>query len=123
MLNPVTGALDEDFLHAGHCAAHVLDRAGAALARDDGIARAGDEQRGLADDRVLPRRSQFPVAIDVAIPVEPAAKTGAPVFGGKLLQVFLAQPLRQGRRNRERIEKAVALVNHHRILAIDRNVA
>ena len=95
LLNPVTGAFDDHFLHAGHGAAHVLDRGGTALARDHRVARADDEQRGLTNRRVLPRRGQRPVAIDVAIPVEPAAKTGASIFARELLDVLFAQPGRQ----------------------------
>src|ERR687898_1525578 len=88
LLNPMTGAFDDHFFDAGHGATYVLHRRGAALARDYRVARTDDEQRGLTNRRVLPGRGQRPVAIDVAIPVEPAAKTGASILARELLDVL-----------------------------------
>ena len=48
------------------------------------------------DLRALPWCSQLPVAVEVAIPVEPAAKAGLCVGLGKLGDVGFIKPMRQG---------------------------
>src|SRR6266700_3647935 len=46
------------------------------------------------DLRALPWRGQFPVAIDVAVPVQPAPEAGFPVSLGEIGEVSLAEPAR-----------------------------
>ena len=67
---------------------------------------AGDEDRRLMDFRPLPRRRQFPVAVDVAIPVQPAAKSCAPISLDHMGMVFGADPVRQVSLDRRIAEKA-----------------
>ena len=96
LLDPVAGAFDDELLpQVRQHPLHVGDALGADQTGDDGILRSRDEQRRLVDLRVLPRRGQFPVAVDVAIPVEPAAKAGFPVGLGEIGEVGLAEPIRQ----------------------------
>src|SRR5262249_27181819 len=54
--------------------AFCADQAG-----DHRIPGACDELRWLTGLRILPRRCQLPVAVDVAVPVQSAAKTGSPI--------------------------------------------
>jgi hypothetical protein len=76
----VTGAVDDEFLlQVWQYALELVDALGADQARDNRVLRSRDEQRGLMDLRVLLRRGQFPVAVDVAVPVEPATEAG--LFG------------------------------------------
>src|ERR1700674_2231479 len=75
LLDPVAGAVDDELLfQAGQNPLHVSHAFGADQAGDDGILRSGNEQRRLMDLRALPGRGQFPVAVDIAVPVEPATK-------------------------------------------------
>ena len=77
LLNPVAGTADDELLsQVRQHPFHVGDALGADQAGDDGIVRSRNEQRRLMDLRALPRRGQFPVAVDVAVPVEPAAEAG-----------------------------------------------
>ena len=62
------------------------------------VAAAGDEQGRLPDRLAAPRPAQLPVALEVAVPVQAAAKAGAGEFLGVVVEVGLAQPRRQGRR-------------------------
>src|SRR4051812_3134047 len=64
----------------------------------DAVAAAGDEQRGHADRLAAPRAAELPVAPEVAVPVEAAAKAGAGELAGVVIEVGLAQPRRQRRR-------------------------
>src|SRR6476646_10022552 len=47
------------------------------------------------DLRVLPRRGQFPVAVDVAVPVQSAAEAGLSVGLGEVSEVGVAEPMWQ----------------------------
>ena len=76
-------------------ALHLVDQFGADQPGNDAILRSRDEQRWLVDLGALPRRGQFPIAVDVAIPVEPAAKTGLSVDVREIGDVGLGQPIRQ----------------------------
>jgi hypothetical protein len=78
LLNPVGGAFDDELLPQGwRNPLHIADAFGADQNRKDGVLRSRDEQRQLMDLRALPRRGQFPVAVDVAISVEPDQPTCA----------------------------------------------
>jgi len=73
----VAGAVENDLgLQVGQDAIKLGDLPRADQARDDAVPGAGEEQRRLVDLCALPRRRQLPVAIDVAIPVQPSAKAG-----------------------------------------------
>jgi uncharacterized protein involved in response to NO len=56
---------------------------------EDRVALAGDEKRRHDHGEPGERRQQLPVAIDVAIPVEPAAKPGAGEFAGIEFEIRL----------------------------------
>ena len=64
----------------------------------DHIALAGDVERRDRHPKPVERRQQLPVAVDVAIPVEPAAKPGAGEFRGVEIDVGLGEPRGQRRR-------------------------
>jgi len=49
----------------------------------DEVSFAGQIERGNVHKRSGKRSEQLPVAIDVAVPVEPAAKSGASEFAGE----------------------------------------
>ena len=124
LLDPVAGAVDQDLLReVRHHAFQFIERALAERAGDHRVARAGDEQRGLPDDRAVPGRGQGPVAVDVAIPVEPAAKSGALIFGGEHVDVGLGQPGRQRDRIDRGPEKALLAVDIEAHLVLARRVA
>src|SRR6202022_255680 len=61
------------------------------------------------DLRALPRRGQFPVAVDVAVPVEPATKARFPVGLAKIRQVGFAEPIRQRPDGADIAEKSLAV--------------
>ncbi len=82
-------------LEVRHDVLQLVERTLPHRAGDYRVVRAGNEQRGLRDHGVLPRRGERPVAVNVAIPVEPAAKSGAGVFGGEHVDVGFGQPRRQ----------------------------
>ena len=75
-------------------ALHLVDLLGADQAGNDAIVRSRDEQGRLMDLRTLPWRRQVPVAIEIAIPVQPAAKAGFAVDLGEGGEVGLGQPVR-----------------------------
>ena len=80
LLDPVTGPIENELLpQIRQHALHLVDQLGADQPGNDAILRSRDEQRRLVDLRALPRRGQFPVAVDVAIPVQPAAEAGLSV--------------------------------------------
>src|SRR5690242_17686786 len=95
LLDPVAGALEDHLVHAWHDRPELIECALPHRTRDHGVVRSRDEQRRLHDLRVLPGRGQLPVAVDVAIPVEPAAEAGAAILGRKHIEIALAQPWRQ----------------------------
>src|SRR6266851_8930340 len=66
------------------------------------------------DLRALPWRGQFPVAIDVAIPVEPAAEAGFLVGLGEIGEVGFAKPIRQRPIRRWLAEKSLAFFDKQR---------
>ena len=47
------------------------------------------------DLRALPRSGQFPIAVDVAVPVEPTAKAGGSVRLDEMRKVGFVEPRRQ----------------------------
>ena len=61
-----------------------------------GIAVAGDVERGHGHPRSGKGGEELPVAIDVAVIVEAAAKPGAGEFSGVEIDVGLGEPGRQG---------------------------
>src|ERR1700755_2831530 len=72
LLDPVSRTFDDELLlEVRQHPLHVADAFGADQPGDDGILRSRNEQGWLADLRILPGRGQFPVAIEVAVPVEP----------------------------------------------------
>ena len=73
----MAGAIDDQLsLQVRQHPVQFVDALGSDKPGNDGIVRSGDEQRRLMDLGALPGRGQFPVAVDVAVPVEPAAKAG-----------------------------------------------
>ena len=122
LLDPVAGAFEDDLAKVRHDALQFIERALAHRAGDHRVVRSGDEQRRLRDLRVLPRRGQLPVAVDVAIPVEAAAKAGALIFGREHVEIGLAQPRRQ-RHIARRPEEALRSVHIEAHLVLTRRVA
>src|SRR5436190_23456116 len=66
------------------------------------------------DLRTLPGRRQFPVAIEVAIPVEPAAEAGFCVGFGEVGKVSLVEPFRQWPAEIGSDEKSLAVLDEQR---------
>jgi hypothetical protein len=66
------------------------------------------------DLRALPWRGQFPVAIDVAVPVEPAAEAGFLVGFGEIAEVDFAEPIRQRPIRAWVAEKSLAVFDEQR---------
>ena len=80
-LDPVAAALDDHLaLQAGYGLRHLRQRRRSGGRSNHAILGPGNEQHRLADGRILPWRQQFPIAIDIAIPVEAAAEPGARIF-------------------------------------------
>ena len=90
-----------------------VDPLGADQAGDHGIMGSGDEQRRLMDLRALPGRGQFPVAVDIAVPVQPAAKTGFLVGFGKRCDVGLGDPVRQRQIRPQLAQESLAFFDEH----------
>src|SRR5947199_7909106 len=61
------------------------------------------------DLRALPWRGQFPVAVDVAVPVQPAAEAGLSVGLGEISEIGFAEPMRQRAIGAGIAEKALAI--------------
>src|SRR6266849_10269979 len=61
------------------------------------------------DLRALPWRGQFPVAVDVAVPVQPAAEAGLSVGLGEISKVGFAKPIRQRAIDAGIAEKSLAV--------------
>src|SRR3981189_3323111 len=66
------------------------------------------------DLRALPRRGQFPVAVDVTVPVEPATETGLPVGLAEISQVGFAEPFWQRPDGADIAEKSLAVFDEQR---------
>src|SRR6266849_3421353 len=63
------------------------------------------------DLRALPWRGQFPVTVDVAVPVQPAAEAGLSVGLGEISEVGFAEPMRQRAIGAGIAEKSLAIVD------------
>jgi hypothetical protein len=66
---------------------------------DDRISVAGDVERRYSDRYAVKRREQFPIPVNVAVPIEPAAEPGADKFAGVIVYIGLGQPGGQRRRH------------------------
>jgi hypothetical protein len=66
------------------------------------------------DLRALPRRGQFPVAVDVAVPIEPAPEAGFQVSFAETGQVGFAEPIRQRRDGAAIAEKSLTVFDEQR---------
>src|SRR6266576_7298411 len=66
------------------------------------------------DLRALPGRGEFPVAVDVAVPVEPATETGFPVDLTEIAEVGFAEPARQRPIGVGIAEKSLAVYDEQR---------
>jgi len=73
--------------------------------------RAGEEQRGLADLRILPGRGQLPVAVDVAVPVQAAAEAGFSIDLRESGKVGFGEPRRQRPRGIAAMEEAFTFLH------------
>src|SRR5712691_737686 len=73
---------------------------------------AGDVERRDSHARPGKGSEEFPVAVDIAIPVEAAAKAGAREFPGEELEVGLGEPCWQGTRLHQAAEEAAAPWHH-----------
>src|SRR5207249_1971286 len=78
----------------------------------DEIAIPGHVQRGDGDPGAHPWRLQLPVAVDVAIPVQPAAEAGARELTGVEVDVGVREPRGQRLRRLAAAEKAPAARDH-----------
>ena len=83
-----------------------------ALKRDHQIAVAGDIKRRHRHLGAGERRQKLPVAIDVAVPVEAAAKAAAREFAGVKIHVRFAEPWRQHGRLGHPAEKTAVARDH-----------
>src|ERR1700716_945560 len=66
------------------------------------------------DLRAVPWRSQFPIAVDVAVPIEPAAKARLLVGFDEINVVGFAQPTRQRSVGRGIAQKSLAVLDEQR---------
>src|SRR6202158_532259 len=66
------------------------------------------------DLRALPRRGQVPVAVEIAVPVEPTAETGLLVGRAEIRQVVFAEPIRQWPVGADIAEKSLAVFDEQR---------
>src|SRR5215216_3075456 len=96
LLDPVTGPIENELLpQIRQHALYLVDQLCADQSGNDAILRSRNEQRRLVDLRALPRRGQFPIAVDVTIPVQPAAEAGVLVDSREIGDVSFGQPIRQ----------------------------
>jgi hypothetical protein len=79
---------------------------------DHEVPVAGDVERGDGHARPGKGSEEFPVAVDIAIPVEAPAKAGAREFPHVELDVGLREPCWQGTRLHEAAEEAAAPWHH-----------
>ena len=73
----------------------ILDQFVRTFEVNDKILIAGNVERRRGHWRALERRRQFPVAVNVAVPVETAAEAGAGELACKEVDVGLGEPARQ----------------------------
>src|ERR1700687_1931899 len=66
------------------------------------------------DLRALPRRGQVPVAVEIAVPIEPTAETGLLVGRAEIRQVGFAEPIRQWPVDADIAEKSLAVLDEQR---------
>src|SRR3954454_6176507 len=110
----MAGALDDQLsLQIGQHALELVDALGSDQAGDNGVFRTGNEERGLVDLRILPGRRQLPIAVEVAIPVQPATKTGFAEGFSEIGKVSLAEPGWQRLLRVAVAEEALALLHEH----------
>ena len=96
LLHPMAGALEDmAAAQAGQGLGVGVELGLGRREAQHAVAAAGDEQRRLADRLAAPRPAELPVAPEVAVPVQAAAKAGAREFLGVVVEIGLAQPRRQ----------------------------
>src|SRR5262245_30099891 len=84
----------------------------------------GDVERGHGHARPSKGREEFPVAVDIAVPVQPSAKPGTREFPCEELDVGLGEPWWEGRRVHAAAEETTAPWHHANGVGInDRCVA
>src|SRR4249919_3561542 len=66
------------------------------------------------DTGALPGGGELPVAVEIAVPVQPAAETGYPVGLGEIGDVGFADPVRKRLYRAYVVEKALTLGDEHR---------
>ena len=91
----MAGAVEDDLgPEIGEHAIEFSDLPCADQAGDDAVAGAREEQRRLTDLRVLPGRGELPIAIDVAVPVQPAAEAGLGIDVREVGEIGFREPCR-----------------------------
>jgi len=99
LLRPVAAAGKHDGLpQLGHESFQVGDELIHPAEGDHEVTIAGDVERGNGHVRPGESCQQLPVAIDVTVPVQPAAKAGTSKFPGVELDVGLRELRREGGR-------------------------
>src|SRR5580658_7311323 len=105
----MAGAVEDDALgEARQHLAQCLEANVHARHANDAVAGPCNEERRLADDRVVERRHQLPIAMQVAIPVEAAAKAARGKVFDILLEFVRAEPGEWHGRRDAAVEKALA---------------
>ena len=95
LLDPVTDAVeDHRLVQVGHGLAELGDGAGAPDGRP--VDFAAHEQAGLDDGCAVERGHVLPVAVHVAVAVQPAGHAGAGEFPDVVAEVGLRHPLGPG---------------------------
>src|SRR5713226_6074028 len=113
LLGPVAAAgEDQGLAELGNELREVGDELVHAAEGEHEVTVAGDVEGGDGDHGARIGSEELPVAIDVAIPVETAAKAGASKFPGVEVDVDLGEPGRQHLRLSHRAEKAASLRHH-----------
>src|SRR5436309_9254614 len=96
LLRPVAAAgEDQGLAELGNKLREVGDELVHAAEGEHEIAVARDVERGDGDHGARIGGEELPVAIDVAIPVEPATKAGARKFSRVEVDIGLGEPRRQ----------------------------
>jgi len=122
LLNPMSRAAEQNLPNqVGRVDFQRL--VGVGIKFDHRIPLAGDEQRRLIQLRAVEKPGQLPVAIDVAIPVEPAVKTSALELAGEEIEVRLAKPWRQLLRDHHAVEEFRAALERIAPSLIRRGIA
>src|SRR5260370_19064741 len=113
LLGPVAAAgEDQGLAELGNELREVGDELVHAAEGEHEVTVAGDVEGGDGDRGARVGCEELPVAIDVAIPVESAAKAGAGEFPGVEVDIGLGEPRRQRFRRSHRAEKAATLRHH-----------